>query len=279
MRIAVPRSGRVPAKISRTVAPPSVGARLREGADRLRRFSRALTVAAVVAGLLAGAFLLWLRDLPVVAVERTTVTGLTTPDAPRIRAELERAATQMTTLHVDVERLERAVASYPVVADLHVDADPPHALAIDVVEHRPLAAVPGPGGEPVAIAAGGLLLPSVEVEESLAELPVGEPVTGRRLSGRGAMEALAVLETAEPTLAERVVRVKRSPAAGGLVAVMDQGVELRLGEATDLERKWAAAAAVLGNGELGDAAYLDVSTPARPALGGGGATATSTLDP
>ena len=63
----------------------------------------------------------WLRDSSLVAVDEVSVTGLTTEDAERVRAALTAAAARMTTLHVDRERLEQAVAAYPVVRDARGD--------------------------------------------------------------------------------------------------------------------------------------------------------------
>ncbi len=274
MRIALPRLARIPAGASRAAHPrrdakttpraPGEGKRR----NRLHTLRRAVTGGAVLAALFTAAYFLWLRDSPLVAVERTTVTGLTTPEASRVREALAEAASGMTTLNVDVERLEQAVTDYPVVAELQVEVDLPDRLDIEVVEHPAIATVPGADGKPVAVAAGGLLLPDVEVERSLTELPVGAPVTGPRLSDEDGLEALAAVEAVDPALAKRVVRVERSASAGGLVATMRQGPEVRLGAASDLERKWAAATAVLAHGDLADTGYLDVSLPARPVLGG-----------
>ena len=75
------------------------------------------------------------------------VTGLTTKDAPRVRAALASAAHTMTTLHVRQEVLEQAIAAYPVVKALDVRPDFPHGLTIQVIEYRPAALV---GGLPVA---------------------------------------------------------------------------------------------------------------------------------
>lgn len=53
----------------------------------------------------------WLRDSSLVKVEHVTVTGVTGPDAARIRGMLTDAAHDMTTLHVSQGDLRNAVAS------------------------------------------------------------------------------------------------------------------------------------------------------------------------
>ena len=160
---------------------------------RMRR--RVLMVLAVCLVLAAG-FQFWLRDSPLVAVEDVKVTGLTTKDAPRVRAALASAAHNMTTLHVDHAELERAIAAYPVVRALEVNADFPHRLEIRVLEHRPAALV---GGLPVA--GDGTILRGLPVEGSLPKIdarrearrrpPVGSGGPARRARGRRGAGAAA----------------------------------------------------------------------------------------
>jgi hypothetical protein len=56
--------------------------------------------------------------------------------------------------------------------------------------------------------------------------------------------------------------------AGGVVADLGNGIELRMGDGTEGAAKWAAAAAVLAKDDLGSPAYIDVSVPGRPVAGG-----------
>ena len=91
------------------------------------RMRRRVFVALAACLVLAAGYQFWLRDSSLVAVEDVTVTGLTTKDAPRVRAALVSAAHTMTTLHVEQAELERAIAAYPVVRALQVTADFPHA--------------------------------------------------------------------------------------------------------------------------------------------------------
>ena len=228
------------------------------------RVSAALVVAAAA---LTAAYLLWFRNSELVRVEQTTVTGLTTPEAPEIRTALVKAAGRMTTLNVDADALERAVARFPEVGELRVDADFPDRLAIDVEERRPIAAVPGPGGDPVAVAADGTLLPAARREGTLAELPADGASTGARLEDPRALAALEVVAAAAPGLARRVASVRRE-GPDGLVAELRDGQAVVLGGPSRLRAKWLAAAAVIGEERLDPRGYLDVSLPERPALGG-----------
>ena len=59
---------------------------------------------------LAGGGWMWLRDSSFVAVRDVQVTGVTASDGERVRAALQSAAQEMTTLHVREDALRQAVA-------------------------------------------------------------------------------------------------------------------------------------------------------------------------
>ena len=130
------------------------------------RLRRRLVVIAAFSTLLAAGYQFWLRDSSFVSVDEVEVTGLTTKDAKRVRVALTNAGYAMTTLHVDQEALEQAVAHYPVVRGLEVTADFPHGLRVHVIEHHPAARF-ALGGREVAVAADGTLLRSLPVERRL----------------------------------------------------------------------------------------------------------------
>jgi cell division protein FtsQ len=242
------------------------------GARRLRRVLLALGVASA---LLAVGYLLWLRDSSFVRVERTTVTGLTTPRAHEIRTALVDAAGRMTTLHLDPSRLERAVAGYPEVASLELDPAFPHELAVHVVERRPIATVPGRGGDAVAVAADGTLLPAAEPGRPLASLPAtapgshGSPAPGASgtVEHRRTLTALEVVAAAPPPLVGKIATVRRT-APDGFVVELRDGPPLVFGDGERLESKWIAASSVLSRDGAAGAGYVDVSLPDRPAVGG-----------
>jgi len=211
---------------------------------------------------LAAGFQFWLRDSTLVAVEDVKVTGLTTEDAARVRASLVSAAHTMTTLHVDEDELERAIASYPVVRALHVEADFPHRLEIRVIEHRPAAMV---GGLPVA--GDGTILRGLPVESRLPKLDVRGKLDGNRLSDPGSLHAARVAGGAPVPLRGRLERIVIR-AEEGIVVELRDGPELYFGSATRVRAKWIAAVRILADSEAAGASYIDVRLPGRPAAGG-----------
>jgi cell division protein FtsQ len=190
------------------------------------------------------------------------VTGLTTKDTARVRASLVSAAHTMTTLHVDRTELEDAIAAYPVVRALHVEADFPHKLEIHVIEHRPAAMV---GGLPVA--GDGTILRGLPVEGSLPEIDLNGKLDGDRLSDPASLHAARVAGGAPAPIRGRLERISIRSEEGIVVELRD-GPELYFGNATRVHAKWIAAVRILADPEAAGASYIDVRLPGRPAAGG-----------
>jgi cell division protein FtsQ len=230
------------------------------------RLKRRLVALLALSLLLAGGYHFWLRDSSLVAVDEVKISGLTTADAPRVRIALAGAARGMTTLHVDQERLERAVEGFPVVRELKVTPDFPHGLRVRVVEHVPAALAVSDAGQ-VAVAGDGTILRGLPVEGSLPTVAVDGILGADRLRDAEALAAAAVAGSAPAVLRRRVEEIsKRSEA--GLVAELSDGPELIFGTATQLRTKWAAAARVLADPEAQGASYIDLRIAGRPAAGG-----------
>jgi cell division protein FtsQ len=230
---------------------------------RLRRRLVALLVACLALG--AG-YQLWLRDSSLVAVDEVTVTGLTTSESKRVQMALTSAAGSMTTLNVDREQLERAVAAYPVVRELEITTDFPHGLRIHVVEHHAAAIAVSETGR-LAVAGDGTILRGLGVEGRLPTVQVDGALAGDHLRDRAARAAAAVAGAAPAALRARLDEIVRRP-QDGLVAELSDGPELIFGSAARLPAKWAAAARILADTEARGASYIDLSIPGRPAAGG-----------
>lgn len=237
------------------------------------RLKRWLLIALAASVALFAGYGFWLRDSPLVAVENVKVTGLTTKDAPRVRASLASAARTMTTLHVDIGELERAIAAFPVARELRVTTDFPHGLTIHVVEHQPAALV---GGLPVA--GDGTVLRGLPVEGSLPELDARGAPRGDRLRHPALLHAARVAGGAPQPLRPRLERVTMT-ADQGIVVEMRDGPELIFGDATQVHAKWVAATRVLADPEAAGATYIDVRLPGRPAAGGLPAETLAPVDP
>jgi cell division protein FtsQ len=224
-----------------------------------------LLVLGLGAALTAGYFL-YLRDSSLVAVTRVEVEGVRSGDRERIVAALEAAGEGMTTLHVQTEELEAAVAGFPTVESVTADASFPHGLTIEVTE-RPPALVAQARGREVPIAADGTLLAGVSAASEL-ELPVlalDELPQSGKLTGEPLEQALVA--GAVPGELRPLIEDVEYSKDYGVVLTMKGGIPIRFGPGARAEAKWAAAAAVLADPKLQALGYVDVRVPERPAAG------------
>ncbi len=257
----VARLGGVPRSALRSVRPHD--ARLPRPSARMRRIALALLVLLLVTG---GVYRFWLRDSSLVSVEHVTVTGVTTKDANRVRAALAATARTMTTLHVRRDRLDQAVAGFPVVRALQVTTDFPHGMKIQVIERVPAAMAVTDSGR-VPVAADGTVLQGLPTPGPLPTVRARGGLKGQRLSDPLALAGARVAGTAPPALRRRLDEVHRD-GERGLVATMHDGPDLVFGGASRLREKWIAAARVLADQDAQGATYVDLRVPGRPAVGG-----------
>ncbi len=222
-------------------------------------------LATLGAVLVLGGGWLWLRDSPLVAVQRVTVTGENGPDAAAIRSALVASARSMTTLDVQTGRLYAAVSAYPVVRSLRVSTQFPHGMRIRVLEELPVAQVEV-GGRRIAVASDGTLLRDLASVPALPTIQLAAPPGGPRLVAQGPLQELHAARTAPRMLLSRItlISIIRGP---GLVVRLHDGPAVYLGDDRALRAKWSAAVAVLGDSGSAGASYVDVTDPGRPAAG------------
>ena len=223
-----------------------------------------MLVLVLLLALLGGGWL-WVRDSPLVSVERVTVTGLRGPDSSQIHSALVGAARSMTTLDVRLSALRTAVAPFPIVKGLRVKTQFPHGMRIGVTEQVAVGAVAARGRR-IAVASDGTMLPSISAA-GLPSIPVSVLPGGSRLTGTGIRGEVALLAAAPAWLRTHVTQVA-STSTNGLTADMHNGLKIYFGTASELRAKWAAAAAVLADPGSEGATYIDVTVPQRPAAGG-----------
>jgi cell division protein FtsQ len=231
-----------------------------------RRLRRRLVFLILAGLLLTGAYMLWLRNSGLVAVEKVHVTGLTGKDARRARAALEGAARGSTTLNVDRRSIEQAAQAFPVIRALQITPDFPSGMRIRVREHRP-AAVLVAGARRIPVAGDGSILTGLPLRGSLPTIEVRGAVPPRRLGAGTAMGAVRVAGAAPAVLTERLDSVQTTQSRGVVVKVA-HGPDLIFGAAVRVHAKWAAAARVLADPDAAGAEYIDLRIPERPAAGG-----------
>ena len=207
----------------------------------------------------------WLRDSSLAAVREVEVTGATSSEESKVRAALDAAGRDMTTLHVREAALRAAVAQYDSVAGLEVAADFPHRLRIQVREHTPVAVLVS-GDRETAASGDGLLLQGVVADGDLPVIKMDAPPAGERVTNTHTRTALALAAAAPDALRRRIDRLWTGP-RGMMLALVD-GPDLIFGDASGARRKWLSAARVLADPSAAGATYLDVRIPERVAAGG-----------
>ncbi len=243
---------------------------------RLPRIPPRALLALVATVLVLGGGYLWVRDSSLAQVRDVTVTGASSSEEGQIRAALEAAALDMTTLHVREESLRAAAAPFSSVAELRIDTDFPNGLRIEVVEHQPAAALEI-GGRRITATGSGLLLRGVVPPEDLPVIRMDASPAGERVDNANTLTALGIAGAAPKELRSRIDRFWTGP-RGMMLALVD-GPDLIFGTADDSRRKWLAAARVLADPTSAGATYLDVRTPERVAAGGVGPVPEPTPQP
>lgn len=142
------------------------------------------------------------------------------------------------------------------------------AVAPEISVPRPAARL-GEGSDAVAISASGRAIPwyPVEGEGTLPALPDAELPRSGRLAGP-MLEQARVLGAAPAALRPYVERSYYGES--GVHVVLSSGIELRFGDATQVGRKWKAAATVLADPTIVALDYVNVEAPSRPATAGSG---------
>ncbi len=204
------------------------------------------------------------RDLSLVRVREVRISGLTSSQTAAIRSALTGAAGEMTTLHVDEARLRRAVAAYPVVADVRASGDFPHLLNIEVVERHPVATLKA-AGQSVPVAADGTLLRGVS-DRDAPTVTLAAPPSGTVLKDPLGLAQVRILAAAPAALRSRVTRMFTG--ARGMQAQLKDGPAVAFGAADRLAAKWASLVALLGDPASAGATLIDVTVPESPAAAG-----------
>jgi hypothetical protein len=129
----------------------------------------------------------------------------------------------------------------------------------------------GAGSDAVGVSSGGLILTWLPAPEdgTLPGLPLAEPPPSGRLSGPMLQQA-RVLGAAPAEL--RPYIESSFYGDSGVDVVLEAGVQLRFGDASQAAAKWQAAATVLADPSVTTLDYVNLYVPSRPTKGGSGHT-------
>jgi cell division protein FtsQ len=199
-----------------------------------------------------------LLDVDVLTVAGATRTGeATVRDVAGIRRG--RAMTS-----IDPDAVEARLEARPWVADASVRRKWPGTVRIEVRERVPAAIVDAGASATVVDGEGRLLGPATAAD---ADLPSAGPSSGAEVGERlpAARRRLVAVLAALP--AELRAEVERGTiGADGLGLLLDDGVEVRLGDPTRLQAKADAALVLLAEADRATMAVVDVSVDGTAAV-------------
>ncbi|MGE0027928.1 MAG: cell division protein FtsQ/DivIB [Thermoleophilia bacterium] len=263
-----PPAGARPAPRRRRATHPALAQRRREiaRARGRRRRSAALFAMGTAAVVL---LLYWLATGPLLATSGVSVSGYDRPDRAELVAAVTKAAGEGTIIAPATGDVAAAADRFPWVASVSTSRDWPRGMAVRVTEATP-AAVASFGDQAVLVSAEGRVLGLREGTPGVGwlRLEVAPPPAGADIPD-GARPALAFIAAADPDVGARV-RALRLAADGTWVGRLTGGPELRLGSGERMAAKAAALGLVLADlsaEDEGSAAYIDLSSPERPAVG------------
>jgi cell division protein FtsQ len=248
---------------------------LRRRALRRSEGRRRLAVLVGALGMLVLPIAYWgLEHSSVFSISRVVVTGGT----PRVQALVRDAVSQDvrgdSLLQVDASSLAGRLEALPDVRSANVDRAFPHTVDVTVVMERPVAFVRSGSARYVVSADGRVLRTLTRAPAHLPRLlvPAGTaPAPGHTAGTAEVRSGLLVLASVPSAFEHRVARLRGVVStSGGVVAVFAGRLQVRLGDASALALKLHVAERLLG--KMGatirrSVAYVDVSAPARPAIG------------
>jgi hypothetical protein len=125
----------------------------------------------------------------------------------------------------------------------------------------------GTGSSAVGVSAQGAVLSWLPPpkESTLPRLPLSAPPKSGRLAGT-ALQQARVLGAVPAGLRPYVERSYYGES--GVDVILNSGIELRFGDASQVGKKWRAAAAVLADPSVTALDYVDLHAPGRPAIWG-----------
>jgi hypothetical protein len=181
----------------------AVKTRRRRRGLAVRLLRPAAVALAVVGAPLAAAA--WMLTTPRFALAETAVAGTERVTAEWVEARLALFA-GANLLTLPLAEVEAALGGHPWIAGVSLRKDLPRKLAVEIVERRPAALVPGPGGPWLADREGGRIVPAPPGADERFLLVVPPP--GRRgVEVAAALDVAAEVARLEPVWAAGLVRV------------------------------------------------------------------------
>ena len=251
---------------------PKIARRRRAVRSQAARSHRTAALAAIAtAAALTGTW--WAFTGPAVAIRHVAINGYGRDDANVLAAYVQRAAGRATMLSLPTDEIRRELGRFAWVSDVHVQRDWPASIVVTITQVRPAAvAIPAQGRLGLLSPSGRLLagVPASGIPQNLPQIGVASlpKLLGDALPDPDERNSIATLAALRGVGGVHVRRLQVRD--GGVTAVLDSGMSLRLGSPDELEAKMTAIRTVLPKIPLNERVagrYLDVRFPRFAAVG------------
>ena len=229
-----------------------------QGRKRLKWFLLAAVLVIVVVGTLAvlGSGLFAIQE------DQVFLTGNVYADPEQLQAVIDDLV-GTPVLVVDTQAAERRLEAIPWIETAHVRTDFPHGVSIEIRERKAIATYQGPDRQFRVLDRYGRVLDVIDNYPFAYVLLVGpDPVDldAGEFAPYGYAAAADLGKNLTGSIRGRVELIEVTADGSRLVMRLDDGVEVRFGEARDLLVKLVRLETVMSSGAVPDAGVIDVST-------------------
>ncbi len=229
-----------------------------QGRKRLKWVVLVAVIVFVVVGVLA------VVGSPLFAIKADQVylTGNVYADPKQVQAVVDDLVGTPALL-ADTERAERELEEIPWVDVARVRTDFPHGVYIEIREREAMTTYQGPDQRFRVLDRDGRVLDVID-NYPFAYVLLGGPdpvdLEAGEFAPRGYAAASELAKNLTGSVRGRVVMIEVTADGSRLVMHLDDGVEVRFGEARDLFAKLVRLETVLSVGGVGESGVIDVST-------------------
>jgi cell division protein FtsQ len=220
-------------------------------------------VAALILVLLAVAALATFgSSLFAIRADQVTITGNLYTDPGRLQAVVDDLV-GTPVLIADTQRAERELEAIPWVEDAKVTAHFPHAVTIEIRERAPVATYQGPDAKFRVLDRDGRVLDVLDgypIAYVLIEGPDPVDLDPSEIAPQGYKAAAELAKNLTGTVRGKVDHIEVTADGSRLVMFLDDGTEVRFGEARDLFTKLVRLETVLMQNPDREPGTIDVST-------------------
>ncbi len=237
-------------------------------ARRHQRRRTMLLCAVALSALLSGGW--WIATGPLLGISHVNVSGYDNADQARVVRTIQISARSGTMLRLPTVAVREALANSPWVEGVEVHHNWPRGVDVRITQAKPAAVAVTDEGRHVIVATSGRVLAAADDATELPTLRVATAPIGGYLTGPARREPFQLLSAMEPSVARKLQDLRVT--GQSMSATLADGFEVKLGPPSQGWEKGRALEAMLtatkAQDDFAKHAYIDLTIPSRPMLGG-----------